>query len=70
MKAEETEPRYLFTVMDAIIIAMEMLDKHCRHLKWKKKVYLFTNAENPMNNDDKDEVVRKAKDMGVSFNVM
>ncbi|KAJ3055533.1 X-ray repair cross-complementing protein 5 [Rhizophlyctis rosea] len=57
-------------VFEGMIIAIQMLDKHCRHLKWKKKIYLFTNAENYMNDEGREDVVSKVKDMGVSMNII
>ncbi|KAJ3043868.1 X-ray repair cross-complementing protein 5 [Rhizophlyctis rosea] len=57
-------------IMDSIIIAIQMLDTHCKKLKWKKRIYLFTNAENPINHEDADPVINKAKEMGVEFTVI
>ncbi|KAJ3279068.1 X-ray repair cross-complementing protein 5 [Borealophlyctis nickersoniae] len=57
-------------VMDGIIVALHMLDLHCKKLKWTKKVYLFTNADNVIDHEGADAVVEKAKEMDVQFSLM
>lgn len=56
--------------MDGIIIGLHMLDLHCKHLKWIKKIYLFTNAENMIDHEGADGVIQRAKDMDVEFTLV
>lgn len=56
--------------MDGIIIGVKMLETFCRHLKYDKKIYLFTDAENYINTEEIESVVDKAKEMGITFYLM
>ncbi|CAJ0761445.1 21496_t:CDS:10 [Entrophospora sp. SA101] len=38
--------------LNAITLASNMINQHCRQLKYTKKIYLLTDGESPMNFDD------------------
>ncbi|KAJ3316513.1 X-ray repair cross-complementing protein 5, partial [Blyttiomyces sp. JEL0837] len=57
-------------VLDAIVVAIAMLETHCKHLKWAKQIYLFTDAVPPIAPDPDDQIVSKAADYGVKTNVV
>ena len=47
--------------ISAIILAIQMIASHCRHLKYKKKIILVTNGLGIMDVDDIDEISSKIK---------
>ncbi|KAI8827210.1 SPOC like C-terminal domain-containing protein [Fimicolochytrium jonesii] len=62
-------------VMDAIILAVHTLEKHCtgktgKPLMYEKKIYLFTDAANPMETENTESVVDKTKLMAIDFNLI
>ncbi|TPX69665.1 hypothetical protein SpCBS45565_g02344 [Spizellomyces sp. 'palustris'] len=57
-------------VIDAIILGLHMLEQHCRKLKYEKKIYVFTDAENPVDTEGSDAVAEKVKELGVTFNLI
>ncbi|TID23988.1 ATP-dependent DNA helicase II subunit 2 [Venturia nashicola] len=59
----------------AIVVAMQMITKHCKKLKFTRKIVLVTDAMNPMDHDDNKDIVRQLKEdniqlvvLGVDFN--
>ncbi|KAI8590134.1 SPOC like C-terminal domain-containing protein [Geranomyces variabilis] len=57
-------------LMDAIVVAVHMLDQHCRTLKFDKRITIFTNAQSPIDNDGWEQVMTKAKAMGVYLSLI
>ncbi|KAJ3154968.1 X-ray repair cross-complementing protein 5 [Geranomyces michiganensis] len=57
-------------LMDAIVVAVHMLDEHCRKLKWEKRITIFTDARGSIETDGWEQVVSKAKDMGVYISLI
>lgn len=60
--------------LSAIVIAVQMIIKHCKKLKFTRKIVLITDATTPMDDDDNDELVRRIKEdnmqlviLGVDF---
>lgn len=58
----------------AIVVAMQMITKHCRKLKYVRKIVLVTDAMNPMDHDDNEDIVSRLKEdkiqlviLGVDF---
>ncbi|RUS32622.1 hypothetical protein BC938DRAFT_474861 [Jimgerdemannia flammicorona] len=43
-------------LIDALIVAIDMMVVHCRQLKYQKKLVLFTDAETPVNIDDAEAI--------------
>lgn len=48
-------------VLSAIIIAIDMIMKHCRHLQYKKKIVVVTNATGKTDEDDTDSIIDEIK---------
>ncbi|KAF0411993.1 SPOC domain-like protein [Gigaspora margarita] len=55
---------------DALIVALGMIDLHCRNLKFKKKIYLLTDGESPINSSDFDAVLRQINESNVELNIL
>jgi ATP-dependent DNA helicase 2 subunit 2 len=60
--------------LSAMVIAVQMIIKHCKKLKFTRKIVLITDAMTPMDADDNDELVRRIKEdnmqlviLGVDF---
>ncbi|KAJ3064776.1 X-ray repair cross-complementing protein 5, partial [Quaeritorhiza haematococci] len=43
-------------LMDGIIVALDMMTNHCKKLKFEKRIYIMTDAANPMNTEDYEQV--------------
>lgn len=46
----------LLSVLDAIIVSINMIITHCRHLKYEKKIVIFTDAETSTDMSDVEAV--------------
>ncbi|CAG8548686.1 7781_t:CDS:2, partial [Scutellospora calospora] len=55
---------------DALIVALGMIDLHCRKLKYKKKIYLLTDGESPINSSDLDAVLHQINDSNIELNIL
>jgi hypothetical protein len=58
------------TVLDGIVIGITELESHCRHLKWIKQIFVFTDGDTAINPDEDGSILAKARDYGVKINVM
>lgn len=54
----------------AIVVAMQMITKHCKNLKFIRKIVLVTDAMNPMDHDDNKDIVRQVKDENIQLVVL
>ncbi|KAJ3201024.1 ribosomal protein S14, S11 [Entophlyctis luteolus] len=57
-------------VIDAIVVSIALLEKHCKNLKWGKTVYVFSDFGSDLDTDDSHKIIAKAKDYGVKVNVI
>ncbi|KAI9009701.1 SPOC like C-terminal domain-containing protein [Gaertneriomyces semiglobifer] len=57
-------------VFEGIIIAIKTLQDHCRHLKYIKKIYLFTDGVSPLNSEGFEDVVNQVKEMDIAFTLV
>ena len=50
--------------VDGMVVALDMLDKHCGHRKYKKRVFLITDGESQTktNNEELQSLVQQAND--------
>ncbi|KAL3474173.1 SPOC like C-terminal domain-containing protein [Aspergillus californicus] len=48
--------------ISALIIAIQMIIKHCKKLKWKRKIVLITNGLGRMSDENFDDIVSKMKE--------
>ena len=54
---------YLLTdsAISAIVIAIQMITKHCKKLKYKRKIVLVTDGRGSMDADDISQITEKIK---------
>ena len=48
-----------YLAISAIVIAISMITKYCKKLKYKRKIVLVTNALGSMDADDSSEIIKK-----------
>lgn len=53
--------------ISAIIIAIQMITKHCKKLKWQRKIVLVTNGTGTLDRDQIDEIASKIKLDGIEL---
>ena len=56
--------------ISAIVIAIQMITKHCKKLKYKRKIVLVTNGQGSMDADDVSQITEKIKADGIELVVM
>ena len=49
------------SAISSIVIAIELLVRHCNKLKYRKKIVLVTNGAGAMDADDISDIVQKLK---------
>ncbi|OQV05397.1 Ku70/Ku80 alpha/beta domain-containing protein [Cladophialophora immunda] len=58
-------------VLSAIIIAVDMMMRHCKHLKYKKKIVVITNATgSPIDDDDIESTAEQFKSNNIELVVL
>lgn len=67
LKPSKTEDR---DVLSGIIIAVDMIMKHCRHLKYKKKIIVVTNATGQIDDDGIQATAEQFKTNGIELTVL
>ena len=58
------------TAISAIVIAIQMITKHCKKLKYKRKIVLVTDGRGSMDADDISEITEKIKSDEMELVVM
>lgn len=48
-----------YPAISAIVIAISMITKYCKKLKYKRKIVLVTDAMGPMDAEDSSEITKK-----------
>ena len=56
--------------ISAIVIAIQMIAKHCKKLKYKRKIVLVTDGRGSMDADDVSQITEKIKADEIEFIVM
>ncbi|KAI2470434.1 ATP-dependent DNA helicase II subunit 2 [Annulohypoxylon bovei var. microspora] len=56
--------------ISAIVLAVDMIERFTKKLKYKRKVILVTDGEGPVDPDDLDDISEKIKDCGVELVVL
>lgn len=56
--------------ISAIVIAIQMITKHCKKLKYKRKIVLVTNGRGSMDADDVSQITEKIKADEIELVVM
>ena len=67
LKTSNTDNR---DALSAVIIAVDMIMKHCKRLKFKKKIVLVTNGTGPIDDDDIESVSKEIKDNDIELVVL
>ena len=58
------------SAISAIVIAIQMITKHCKKLKYKRKIVLVTDGRGSMDAEDIDHITEKIKSDEVELVVM
>lgn len=56
--------------LSAVILGVDMLMKHCRHLKFIKKLFLITNATGSLDADDIEQTAAQIKQNDIQLTVL
>ena len=59
--------------MDSIVIASDMINAHCKNLKYKKTIYIITDGNSKILNDDQEQntsIANFIKDKDIHLNIM
>lgn len=56
--------------ISAIVIAIQMITKHCKKLKYKRKIVLITDGRGSMDADDISQITEKIKSDEMELVVM
>ena len=56
--------------ISAIVIAIQMITKHCKKLKYKRKIVLVTDGRGSMDADGMSEITEKIKTDNMELMVM
>lgn len=56
--------------ISAIVIAIQMITKHCKKLKYKRKIVLVTDGRGSMDADDMSQITEKIKSDDIELVVM
>lgn len=58
------------SAISAIVIAIQMITKHCKKLKYKRKIVLVTDGRGSMDADDVSQITEKMKSDDIELVVM
>ncbi|KAF9361439.1 ATP-dependent DNA helicase II subunit 2 [Mortierella sp. AD094] len=56
--------------MDGLIVALDMMSKFCKKLKYEKKIYILTDACAEINSEGVEQITSTLNDDGVQLNVI
>ncbi|RKP10867.1 SPOC like C-terminal domain-containing protein [Thamnocephalis sphaerospora] len=56
--------------VDALVVAIDMLMRHCRQLKYSKRIYLITDAETEANIADLDAIQEQLQINGIGLDIV
>ena len=56
--------------ISALVIAIQMITKHCKKLKYKRKIVLVTDGRGSMDADDISQITEKIKSDAIELVVM
>ena len=63
-------PSTNLSAISAIVIAIQMITKHCKKLKYKRKIVLVTDGRGSMDADDVSQITQKIKADEIELVVM
>ena len=58
------------SAISAIVVAIQMITKHCKKLKYKRKIVLVTDGRGSMDADDVSQITQKIKADEIELVVM
>lgn len=67
LKPSKTDDR---DVLSAVIIAVDMMMKHCKHLKYKKKIVVITNPTGHIDDDDIESTAEQIKGNNIELVIL
>jgi ATP-dependent DNA helicase 2 subunit 2 len=56
--------------ISAIIIAVDMIEKHCKKLKYVRRIVLVTDARGPIDGEDNPEIAKQIEKQGIELTVV
>ncbi|EFE30118.1 Ku domain protein Pku80 [Trichophyton benhamiae CBS 112371] len=56
--------------ISSIILAIDMIAKYCKKLKYKRKIVLVTNGKGPMDLDGMDTIAEKIREEGIELVIL
>lgn len=56
--------------ISAIVVAIEMIEKFTKKLKYNRRIILVTDGEAPMDSSDIDDIAKKAKSSNIQLTVL
>lgn len=56
--------------VSAVVIAIQMISKFCRHFKYKKEIVLVTNGNGSIDADDMSEITSKLRSENINLTVL
>ncbi|GAB7365487.1 hypothetical protein MBLNU230_g6560t1 [Neophaeotheca triangularis] len=56
--------------MSALVVGIQMISKHCKKLKYLRRIVLVTDAKGPMQTDDIGAITSKLQDEGIELTVL
>lgn len=63
-------PSTNLSAISAIVIAIQMITKHCKKLKYKRKIVLVTDGRGSIDADDVSQITQKIKADEIELVVM
>lgn len=60
----------ILLAISAMVVAIQMIAKHCKKLKYRRRIVLVTNAEGSLDADDSSEITKKIIGDGIEIAVM
>lgn len=56
--------------MSAVLVAAEMMVKFTKTNKWSRRIYLITDGQGAMDEDDVEEIAGRVNDIGIELTVL
>lgn len=56
--------------VSAIVVAVDMIEKYTKKLKYNRKIVLVTNGETPIDGDDITDIASKIMALGITLTVL
>ena len=60
----------MFAAISALVIAIQMITKYCKKLKYRRKILLLTNGRGSMDADDIADIAKKINEDEIELVVL